>query len=122
MTTPWDVFGVILAAISVILILVGIAVTWDTFWQQRYNSDMGQIRATLAILEAARHGMESWGVPHFGGDGYDEKRAIERASSDYKAIVKGGGNFQNFKVPTEPVAALLEQPSELISVETISAA
>ena len=122
MSTPVEILTLGAAFVSVVLILVGLVLTWDTYWNQRFNSDMSQTRATLTVLRAVGDGIRAWGTDHFGGDGYDEQAAKDRAQEDYSRAMKGGTYSQIFRVPMEPVANLIHQPGELVNRETVEAA
>jgi len=111
------------AFIGDVLVLVGILVAAGVYLRQRFDSDLRQIDATLAVLHSVRRGMAEYGDMHFGGHGYDREAATTRSQIDHDCIMDGI-RYQNFRVPTEPVISLIQQPEEgwFISRETLEAA
>jgi hypothetical protein len=113
----WIAFG------GDLLVLAGLGLTYVVYRRQRFDSNAQQVRSAIAVLRAVREGMSPWGDMHFGGKGYTADSANVRAQDDYRAV-KAGGYGQNFRVPTEPLTTLIQQPGEgaFIRRETIAAA
>jgi hypothetical protein len=103
----------------VVLVSVGVAII--IYWRQRLVSK----RRVLATLRAVRDGMikwkaeRGWGDRHFG-TAYSEPEAETRARQDFDAIMEKT-YAQNFRVPTEPLAALIQRPDALITSGTVEA-
>ena len=110
------------AFVGDILVSIGIVVAAMVYRLQRVTLERQQIDATLAALHSVRKGMGVYGEAHFGGDGYSQEAADVRANQDYE-LVKKGSYYQNFRVPTEPIASLIQQREGwLVSRGTIEAA
>jgi hypothetical protein len=89
-----------------ILVYIGFVVTVVIYWLQRYHSLRRQIDAAISVLKAVR-AIDPYGEQHFGKEGYSPRAADIRAQNDYNQIM-GKGYFQNFQVPSEPYASLIQ--------------
>jgi hypothetical protein len=112
-----------IASAGDLLVLVGLGLTYVVYRRQSFDSYTRQVRSAVAVLRAVRNGVSLWGDQHFGGDGYTAETAWKRAQDDYVAV-KAGTYSQNFRVPVEPIVALIQQPGEgrFINRATIEAA
>lgn len=106
------------------LVAIGLSLTYVIYRRQLFDSEMQDLNSTVAALNAVRTGIAStWGETYFGGGGYDDAAAGERANFAHKAIMDGS-YAQIFRVPIEPLVSLIRQPGEgrLVSGATIEAA
>ncbi len=110
-----------LVLIGDVLVVVGFIVTLGFYRRQRHDSTIREIDSTLDVLYAVRVGMTPWSDLHFK-TGYDERAIEDRAELDFNAVMNGS-HFQNFRVPTEPLVTLIEQPGKgwRLDDETIKA-
>jgi hypothetical protein len=118
------------AVIGDLIVLLALLSTYVIFRVQQRTSENLQIDSTVSALNGVRHGMGEWAQHHFGGDGWPDGEAVRRAELDYKKIV---GILeeepvvqvpQNFRVPKEPLVALVEHSESLalLDVETLKIA
>jgi hypothetical protein len=89
-----------------VLVYIGFVVTIVIYWLQRLHALRRQIDATVSLLKAVQ-AITPYGEEHFGGEGYDAKAAENRSKLDYDKIMEKG-YFQNFTVPSEPIASLIQ--------------
>jgi hypothetical protein len=105
-----------------LLIFVGFGLTFFIYRREQTASKRRDVASVLATLTAVRRGMEGWGNAYFSR-GYDDLSAAVRAEEDFRAV-KAGKFEQIFKVPVEPLMAVIQRTSEgwLIDTEMIEAA
>jgi hypothetical protein len=103
------------------LIFLGFVVTWLFYRLERRASKRRDDEAVLAMLEAVRDGLAAWAGPYFGKS-YTEATAWERAAQDFAAVMAHSFMFV-FRVPTEPLVAMIRRPGvgKLVRKETIEA-
>lgn len=95
---------------------------------QRAEARRRDIDAALAMLEALRDGIPTWGGGYFENT-FDvsipgeAQRLKEDTQEAFDAVMTHAGFQQVFPVPTEPLVALVQQPGlgGLIQKETIEA-
>jgi hypothetical protein len=105
-----------------ILIIAGLVLSYRIYHRERADLIERDTESVLAMLEAMRDGIRAWADPYFT-TGYDEQGASERAQGDYKAVMDRSYG-QLFRVPTEPLVALIERSvgGSLLRKETVEAA
>ena len=108
-----------------LLVTAGLVVTLIVYLLQRATSAELLRRSALAILHGAKNGIDPWGQLHFTTD-YSGRIGQERAIQDYDAVMQHG-YVQNFRVPAEPLAIVLQQRDEgrfiaRATIETVSLA
>ncbi len=117
------------AFIGDLIVFVALLVTLVIFLVQRRTSENLEIDSTLSALNGVRHGMHEWSRYHFEG-GWEDERALQRAHQDYEKVMgifdkdKGFQVPQNFRVPKEPLVALVEHSESLalLDVELLKVA
>jgi hypothetical protein len=93
------------------LIVVGsVVVAVSIYLVQKRGSVKRQRESTLAHLKGVKAAMEVWGSDYFDTD-YSGAAAKDRGNLDAKKIMNKD-YFQNFRVPTEPVASLIQPPED----------
>ena len=103
-----------------ILVVIGFVVAYAIYRKQRFDGTVLQLDSTINVLTAVMEGMKPWGNLYFGGAGYSLQAAQGRAQDDYDAVMDKRVP-QVFRVPTDPIENLVQQPWEgwLIDSDTI---
>lgn len=98
-----------------LVVLFGIIVAVIIYSLQQHGSKHRQQQSTLAHLKGVKTAIE--GFAPFFSTSYEGGRAEHRAQRDYD-LVMAGLYMQNYKVPTEPVASLIEPPGDAWPIES----
>jgi hypothetical protein len=103
------------------LVVLGVALALVLYQWERASADRDALLSALNVLVALREAM-TWGEWHFG-EPWTEEKARERAQKAYDAVMNRSYE-EVWRVPTEPLAALLQHPAlgGLISAETVKPA
>jgi hypothetical protein len=111
-----------IAIIGDLLVFIGLAVTLGIYLVQRNASIRREINSTLEVLRAVQNGITTWGKKYFTTS-YFGQLGVDRAKDDYHRMIKRDP-AQNFRVPTEALTSLIQQPETglLIDRNTIEAA
>jgi hypothetical protein len=106
-----------------LLVVASVVVAVLIFWQTQRASRRRQRESTLAHLRGVKVAMEAWADDFFGTSYAGDDAARNRSEIDFNAVMQGS-YFQNFRVPTEPVASLSQPPGEAwpIAARTIETA
>jgi hypothetical protein len=106
-----------------VLVLIGIAVAAVVYRRQKSDGVMRDVTSTLADLQAIRSGVTKWGDLYFTTDYSNDEITEPRAQRDYAAVMAGSSPGQIFRVPTEPLASLIQrsETSPLITSQTMQA-
>jgi hypothetical protein len=104
------------------LVFAGLLVTLVIYLFQRNASIRREINSTLELLRAVRDGITPWGNLHFNTN-YSGEVGRRRAEDDYRSVM-GCWPPMNWRVPSEPLNALVQRPETGLQIEksTIQAA
>ena len=118
------------ALIGDLIVLIALLSTYVIFRVQQRTSENLEIDSTISALNGVLHGMGEWGKFHFEG-GWAGEKAVSRTRLDYDKIMgtyegdpPGFKVPQNYRVPKEPLVALVEHSESLalLDVETLKIA
>jgi hypothetical protein len=114
--------GDVLGLVSLVLVVVGLGLTWVVYQLERATAEQHDIEAARGLLLGVQAGMLEWGDRYFG-KAFGENEAATRSDQDYGWVMSGVyGDI--FRVPAEPIAALLggAAASRWIDEQTVVAA
>jgi len=120
----WDTvwLGTVAVSVGDLLVLAGAYIAYHVFDLQRDTQSRQRQQSSLDHLEGVKVSLADW-YDHFFTASYDDGGAIQRARDDREAIMQRT-YIQNFLVPTEPVASLIQPTGDLwpFSAETVKTA